>query len=320
MIKISVVIPVYNAEKYLEEAVDSAFMQEEVAEVILVEDGSTDGSFEVCKKISDKYEKVFLYQHPDGENKGAGETRNLGIKKSNSKFIAFLDADDFYLPERFKTARHIFKSNDNVDGVYEAIGSMFESEDQEKRWKAEGRKLITTLNRKVAPDKLFEYLVFSGGGHFHLDGLTVKKEIFKKTGLFEKKLLMSQDTNMCLKMALVGKLIPGEIKSPVAIRRVHGNNRITNVKKDELRNYRYLLWELLYIWSKKAKIGFSEKIIIEYKAGCYKELREKKSGKEGTSLDYFFFLSRYLIKNFPIKSLILVWKLLVRRFILKFLG
>lgn len=311
--KISVIIPVYNAEKYVKEAVDSALAQEEVAEVILVEDGSHDGSLEVCKKISDKYEKVFLYQHPDGENRGAGETRNLGIKKSNSEFIAFLDADDFYLPGRFKITRDIFQFHKDADGVYEAIGAVFENNELKENWKFKGNKLLTTVNKEVKPDKLFEFLVFSGGGHFSLDGLTIKKEIFKKTGLFEKKLLMSQDTHMCLKMALVGKLLPGEIKSPVAMRRVHRNNRITNVKKDELRKYRYLLWELLFDWSKNAEISFAKKVIIEYKAGCYRELKKRNPEKDGTSLDYLIFLFKFLITNPPAKSLVLFREMISHR-------
>lgn len=75
--KISVVIPVYNAEKYVESAVNSALQQKETAEVILVEDNSPDNALAICTKLSQDNPRVRLIRHSDGENHGAGESRNL---------------------------------------------------------------------------------------------------------------------------------------------------------------------------------------------------------------------------------------------------
>src|SRR5664280_852453 len=133
---VSVIVPVYNAEKFVHDAVASALQQPETGEVILVEDGSTDGSLRVCKELAEKYEKVFLYQHPDGINLGAGTSRNLGIQESNCEYIAFLDADDLYLPGRFSSAREIFKTEPSIDGVYEALGEYVENEAARERWLA----------------------------------------------------------------------------------------------------------------------------------------------------------------------------------------
>jgi glycosyltransferase involved in cell wall biosynthesis len=63
-----------------------------------VEDKSPDNALEVCLKLAEKYQRVKLYQHPDQQNHGAGASRNLGIEKATGEFIAFLDADDYYLP------------------------------------------------------------------------------------------------------------------------------------------------------------------------------------------------------------------------------
>lgn len=63
--KISVITPVYNAEKYVTQAVESALQFDEVHEVILVEDQSPDNALEVCKKLAEQYDRVKLYQHPD---------------------------------------------------------------------------------------------------------------------------------------------------------------------------------------------------------------------------------------------------------------
>ena len=101
-LNISVIIPVYNASAFLKKAVESAIQFEEVKEIILVEDGSTDHSLEVCEILENEFGAVKLFQHPDKGNHGAGATRNLGLEKATGDFIAFLDADDYYLPNRFE--------------------------------------------------------------------------------------------------------------------------------------------------------------------------------------------------------------------------
>lgn len=63
--KISVIIPVYNAEKYIEKAVESALQFDEVFEVLLIEDQSPDNALAVCKRLADQYERIKLFQHPD---------------------------------------------------------------------------------------------------------------------------------------------------------------------------------------------------------------------------------------------------------------
>ena len=98
---ISVIIPVYNASGFIKNAVKSAHHFDCVSEIILIEDGSTDSSLEVCEELVYRYDKVSLYSHPNHVNKGAGASRNLGIEKANNKWIAFLDADDIFLENRF---------------------------------------------------------------------------------------------------------------------------------------------------------------------------------------------------------------------------
>ena len=92
--KISVIIPVYNVEKYLSECLDSVLHQSlRETEVICVDDGSTDNSLEILHQYAaqDKRIKVLTQQ-----NKGAGKARNSALKIATGKFVAFMDADDFY--------------------------------------------------------------------------------------------------------------------------------------------------------------------------------------------------------------------------------
>lgn len=94
MVKVSVIVPVYNKEKEIEKCLDSILNQTlNEIEIIVVNDGSTDRSLELIKKYEKKYSsKIKVINH---ENHGIGYTRNKGIEKSTGEFISFVDSDDF---------------------------------------------------------------------------------------------------------------------------------------------------------------------------------------------------------------------------------
>lgn len=88
---ISIIVPIYNAEKYLNKCIKSLINQtKENLEFILVNDGSTDSSEEIIKSYKDKRIKYFK-----NKNQGIGKTRNFGMKKATGKYIMFLDSDDY---------------------------------------------------------------------------------------------------------------------------------------------------------------------------------------------------------------------------------
>lgn len=97
---ISVVMPVYNAEKYLGEAIQSILNQTYTDfEFIIINDGSTDKSLEIIEKYKKQDERILLISR---ENRGLVASLNEGIEKAKGKYIARMDADDISLPERFK--------------------------------------------------------------------------------------------------------------------------------------------------------------------------------------------------------------------------
>ena len=100
MVKVTVVIPVYNVEKYLKKCVDSVITQNfNDFEIILVDDGSTDNSGVLCDDYASKYEFISVIHQ---ENKGLGGARNTGIEAANGEYILFLDSDDFLAPDCLK--------------------------------------------------------------------------------------------------------------------------------------------------------------------------------------------------------------------------
>ncbi len=90
--KVSLIIPIYNADRYIERTIKSALHQSyKNLEIILVDDGSFDKSSAICKMYVDRYENIFYYYQ---KNKGVSSARNLGMEKSTGDYIIFLDADD----------------------------------------------------------------------------------------------------------------------------------------------------------------------------------------------------------------------------------
>lgn len=94
MISVSVIIPVFNAEKYLSQCLDSIVNQTLTnIEIICVDDGSTDTSFQILKEYEEKDSRVIVLSK---SNAGAGTARNEGLKIAKGKYLSFLDADDFF--------------------------------------------------------------------------------------------------------------------------------------------------------------------------------------------------------------------------------
>lgn len=98
---VSVIVPVFNVKPYLNEALDSVINQTyKNLEIILVDDGSTDGSGEICDEYS-AHDKRFVVIHQ--ENKGLSCARNTGLDLMKGELVAFIDSDDAYCPEFIRT-------------------------------------------------------------------------------------------------------------------------------------------------------------------------------------------------------------------------
>ncbi|AZA78938.1 glycosyltransferase family 2 protein [Chryseobacterium sp. G0186] len=252
--KISVIIPVYNAERFVSQAVKSALQFDEVHEVILVEDQSPDQALQVCEQLAEKYDRVKLYQHPDKGNHGAGPSRNLGIEKSTGDFISFLDADDYFLPNRFDAEKELFKKPE-VEGVYGALGVHYYTEKAKEQYYSLFKDKLTTVYKRHDPKDVFLGQIYMLGsfGLFSIDALTIRKDaLMKKMDiLFKSSLRLHQDTEFLLRLSYYLDLYPGILDKAVAIRGVHEDNRITQVdsKKVNPATTRVLLWKEVHDWA-----------------------------------------------------------------------
>lgn len=149
MTKVSVIIPVYNAERYLEKCISSIANQTmKDIEILVINDGSTDNSLNILDELSQKYKgklKIF-----DKENGGAGSARNLGIENATGEFIKFVDADDYLKADILEKMYNIAKEHNVklVRGNYQTIIGPINTEDKCSWSDVQGSKIIDVRKTK----------------------------------------------------------------------------------------------------------------------------------------------------------------------------
>lgn len=117
---VSAVIIFLNEERFLRQAIESVLSQTyEHWELLLVDDGSDDRSPQIARQFArDRPGQVSFLQHPRGENRGISATRNLGIRKASGRYLAFLDGDDLWLPQKLEQQVQILESRPAAAMVY----------------------------------------------------------------------------------------------------------------------------------------------------------------------------------------------------------
>ena len=116
-VKLSVIVPVYNAEQYLRRCVDSIldatiFLGGEKSEIILIDDGSIDDSSRICNELAEKNREIKVFHI---SNQGVSKARNYGIENSRGKYIAFVDADDYIEKNMYKIMIAQMESDSTLD-------------------------------------------------------------------------------------------------------------------------------------------------------------------------------------------------------------
>jgi glycosyltransferase involved in cell wall biosynthesis len=152
---ISAIVIFFNTEKYIEEAIQSIFAQTyDNWELLLVDDGSTDGSSAIAQHYAAQYPNQVRYlEHEGHQNRGMSASRNLGAHHAKGEFIAFLDADDVWLPEKLEKQLAIFEQYPEaamVCGPNEIWHSWTGNPEDAGR-----DRVHQMLGRGITPDQLF---------------------------------------------------------------------------------------------------------------------------------------------------------------------
>lgn len=124
--KVTVIVPVYNVEPYLERCVNSLMHQTfDDVEILLIDDGSTDRSGELCDRMAQQDERIRVFHK---ENEGQGIARNLGLQNASGKYVCFLDSDDYYDPD---TCRELYELMERTHADLCCYGYQIETGEQQ---------------------------------------------------------------------------------------------------------------------------------------------------------------------------------------------
>jgi glycosyltransferase involved in cell wall biosynthesis len=227
--EVSVVIPVYNREKYIVQCIQSALDQQEVREVIVIDDGSSDQSASIISRMAISDPRIKMIHHPGKERKGISASRNLGILKATSEYLAFLDSDDFYLPKRFELDRNLFDKHPDADGIYGTVENFADPGGVAESIREKVNQDFPDLNiLSIPPESLLKTLMLRKRSYIHLNGLVIKHSITAGAILFDTNLEQAEDTDFIIRLAASKKLYSNESPRIVAKRRYHSQNIISD--------------------------------------------------------------------------------------------
>jgi len=202
---VSVIIPVYNGERYLAQTIESALAQTyQPIEIIVIDDGSTDGSAEVVKRFPS-----VRYQFQT--NRGIGGARNRGVELATGDFLAFLDGDDLWSPSKLTRQMDTFEAEPALDMVFGHVKQFYSPE------LGESIKAKLRYNDEIIPG-------------YHAGSMLIKREAFLRVGWFDTTVRVGEFIDWYSRTAeknLKGLMLPDIVMQ----RRLHTTNTVVREKK-----------------------------------------------------------------------------------------
>jgi glycosyltransferase involved in cell wall biosynthesis len=199
--RISVIIPVFNGEEYLLEAVQSIIKQEfNEIEIIIVDDGSTDRTCHIIEQLKVGFPIRYFYQ----KNKGPSFARNVGIENAIGEWICFIDSDDIWPENKIKSILEYLEKNEGIDILWGMTKFFFETEN---------------LKSKYYGTEIVEKAIFNT----YLGSAFIRKTVFEEVGNFDISLKYCEDLDWYLR-ALEKKVKLKKRETIDLFYRVHANN------------------------------------------------------------------------------------------------
>ncbi len=209
---ISVVITAYNGEKFIKEAVDSVLNQTfNDYEIIVVDDGSSDKTQSILKEYKNKIR--YFYQN----NAGTASARNCGIREAKGEYIAFLDQDDIYLPNKIEKCLDYFRLHKECGLVY---SDMFVADQ-------DGKAIYNWLTTKKYFSEGYIYENLLRECFFCPSAAVIRRDILVAVGGFDKEIRGTEDYDLWLRIARHHKI--GLVKEPLVKWRSHDSNTSRNM-------------------------------------------------------------------------------------------
>ena len=222
---VSCIIPVFNGERYLRQAINSILKQSyRPLEIIVVDDGSTDGTAELVKSYGQQI--TYLFQ----PNRGPGAARNLGLTVAKGELIAFIDADDLWHPEKLSRQVKRLNAPPPIDVCFTVVSNFWIPELIEEKKRLQEKNLVKTIIPFVPSSCL------------------ARRSLFETIGQFDSELLIGEDSILFSRMKDRG-VANDVLREVLVYRRIHENNltrglsictreEIMGKAKDALKEYR----------------------------------------------------------------------------------
>ncbi len=203
--KVTAIIPVYNCAQYVTKAIDSVLAQTYPAhEIIVVDDGSTDGTRQALQPYMNSI--VYVYQ----KNAGEPAARNTGIRHATGEYLAYLDADDLWLPDKLQLQMKYFAAHPECKVVYTDMMTFDSSGVLVQSVRASRGRIYQS--GKIFP-YLFRETLFGSGS------VVFRKDCCDIVGLFDERFLVGSDYEMWLRMARYFEF--GYVDKPLLMYRQH---------------------------------------------------------------------------------------------------
>lgn len=216
MAEVSVIIPTYNYERFIVEAIRSVLSQTfSDFELFVVDDGSTDGTKDIVSTFKDP-RITYIYQN----NRGLSSARNIGLESSSGEYIGFLDADDLWMPEKLDQQLSLFQTKPSVGLIYTGYTVIDEA----------GICIATRTAQPIDGD-LVSQLILGNIVSGSITTSLIRRKCFDKVGLFDETLTSCEDWDMWLRIARISDFAC--LKHPLAKIRLHSNNLTYDPKRME---------------------------------------------------------------------------------------
>ena len=253
-ISFSVIIPVYNGSLFLEDAIKSVLSQiYRNWELIIVDDGSNDKSLEIANSYVSKYDKIRVFQHDGGENKGVSSSRNLAISKSNGNWISLLDADDTWLPEKLDREAQIILAHPKVIFLYSKAKRVYEAGFPES---SETPLYGVGKNGEI----ILPFIKLLSGIIVSTSAVSFNKEIFLKCGGFDQTMKFSEDTLLFHQLMEFGNVFC--LEDVLSTHRLHSLSVVSNTSQEIRIISRFIVYEKLILRVRKENVKLVSEVLV----------------------------------------------------------
>lgn len=279
MAKVSVIIPVFNGERFIAEAIQSVMDQTlPPLEVIVVDDGSSDKTDKIIQTVSGPLPILYRRQ----SNQGAAAARNVGASLARGEWIAFLDADDVWYPEKLAVQAEHFKTHPDISFFYSDMdvidekGAVQQHAFLSKDLKQRRERRKTDLVSIIFGERPFPYP----------SAVVLRKESFINSGGFDPafELNYHEDFELFARIARSGRIHFIE-RSLVKYRR-HPAQALVRRKEAWKNNYLRLLGRLWQIWATEPE---KQALLLQHYMDCYSQRAREflKQGDYRNARDYY---------------------------------